>query len=67
MGVRWNGPNASYALNGRTLREVKNRYLTMSATDTRHVYQIRRDGGDSSRNVHQYGGLIDYDGNAAKV
>src|SRR5581483_1001361 len=58
---------ASYALNGRTLREVQNRYLTMSSGDTRHVYQITRDGGDSSRNVHLYGGLIDYDSNAAKV
>jgi hypothetical protein len=58
---------ASYTLNGRTMREVQYRYLTMSSGGAAHAYAILRDGGDPSRNVHIYGELQDGDGNAAKV
>jgi RHS repeat-associated protein len=74
--LRW--AYTQYTLSGsRTFREVQNRYLLMCASSmaaycstngrTEMQYQIARDPGDSSRNVHNYAWLIDYGGNAAKV
>ena len=62
--LRWVYGNATY--NGsRTQREVIQRFLPKSGGESQ--YTMYRDGGDSSRFVHDYADFWDTDGNAEKV
>ncbi len=64
--LRWSYVSNTLA-GSRAFREVQTRYLSQSNGAAETAINFYRDPGDTSRNVHLYGYLVDVPSNAAKA
>ena len=69
LSTGWAYTNMTYTTGGisRTLREIQNRYLTMSSGGTQLTYAISHDPGDSGRTFHYSTVLDDAGGQGEKA